>query len=59
MIIFDLTVLPLDLMSTINSFRYSFFVNVVFLWNRVPLNILSIVNKALFRRKLRSFCCSS
>ena len=23
------------------------------------LNILSIVNKALFRRKLRSFCCSS
>ena len=47
------------LVSTINSFRYSFFVNVVFLWNRVPLNILSIVNKALFRRKLRSFCCSS
>ena len=47
------------IMSTINSYRYSFFVNVVFLWNRVPFNILSVVNKALFRCKLRSFCCSS
>ena len=47
------------IVSTINSFRYSFFVNVVFLWNHVPFNILSIVNKAPFRCKLRSFCSSS
>ena len=44
--------------STINSYRYSFFVNSVFLWNHVPFNILSIVNKALFRCKLRTFCGS-
>ena len=41
--------------STINYYRYSFFVNTVFLWNRVPFNILTIVNKALFRCKLRTF----
>ena len=28
--------------STINSYRYSFFVNVIFLWNTVPAAVLTI-----------------
>ena len=49
----ELTIQPV--ISTINSFRYSFFVNSVFLWNSVPISILSIVSKYIFRCKLRSF----
>ena len=41
--------------SSINAFRYSFFSNSIILWNRIPLHILSIVCKHLFRCKLRSY----
>ena len=33
-----LTILPL--LSYINAFRYSFFVNSVFLWNSIPFDML-------------------
>lgn len=49
----ELSIQPV--ISTINSFRYSFFVNSVFLWNSVPFSILSTVSKYIFRCKLRSF----
>ena len=49
----QLTLQPIS--SSINAFRYSFFVNSIFLWNRIPLDILSIVCKHRFRCKLRSY----
>ena len=48
-----LTIRPVH--SSINAYRYSFFVNSVFLWNRTPFDILSTTCKYLFRCKLRSY----
>ena len=47
-----LTIYPLP--SSINSYRYSFFVNSVFLWNRIPYDVLS-APWTFFKHKLRSF----
>ena len=47
--------------SSINAYRYSFFVNIAFLWNSIPFNILSLESVKEFRHSLRShlFCnCS-
>ena len=41
--------------STINAFRYSFFVATPFLWNSIPHWILSEPSKYLFKSKLRDF----
>ena len=41
--------------SSINSFRYSFFVNNPFLWNTIPHTILQIKQPPLFRLALRCF----
>ena len=41
--------------STINPFRYSFFINSPFLWSSVPARILLISHKKLFRSALRRF----
>ena len=41
--------------SSINSFRYSFFVNSPFLWNTIPHTILRIKQPPLFRLALRRF----
>ena len=38
--------------STINSRRYSFFVNITFLWNSIPLNILQQNNISSLRHSL-------
>ena len=43
--------------STINSRRYSFFVNTVFLWNSVPLTILNDPNPKSFRHSLYHYVC--
>ena len=43
--------------STINSRRYSFFVNTVFLWNSVPLHILNDPNPKSFRHSLYHYMC--
>ena len=45
--------------SSINSYRYSFFVNSIFLWNSIPFSILSISHHASFKRLLYSFLCSN
>ena len=47
--------------SFINAYRYSFFVNIAFLWNSIPFNILSLDSVKEFRHSLGShlFCnCS-
>ena len=41
--------------STINSYRYSFFINSPFLWNAIPFNILKIAQINPFRSALFSF----
>ena len=49
---------PLSLrpvISSINSFRYSFFVNSPFLWNTISHTILRIKQPPLFRLALRRF----
>ena len=37
---------------TINSYRYSFYINVPFLWNRMPHDILSSSSPTVFKSKL-------
>ena len=50
-----LSVVPLP--SSVNSHRYSFFVNTAFLWNTVSFDILSIKSVNSFRRAIyRLFC---
>ena len=51
----ELSIVPLQ--SSINCFRYSFFVNTAFLWNKVPFHILSDSMKSVipFRRALDRF----
>ena len=41
--------------STINSYRFSFFVNSPFLWNTIPHSILQIKKSNLFHAALRRF----
>ena len=41
--------------ASINSFRYSFFVNSVFLWNCMSHSILSISGRNSFKSQLYSF----
>ena len=41
--------------STINAYRFSFFINSPFFWNSVPSNILQITDPKLFRVALRHF----
>ena len=48
-----LTILPTQ--STINAYRYSFFVNISFLWNSIPFNTLSLSNVKEFRHSLKSY----
>ena len=43
--------------STINSRRYSFFVNTTFLWNSIPLSILQQNDIPSFRRSLYNYLC--
>ena len=41
--------------STINSYRFSFFVNSPFLWNSIPYAILQLKKSAMFRSALRRY----
>ena len=41
--------------SSINSYRYSFFINSPFLWNSIPYAILRIKQSGLFRLALRRY----
>ena len=47
-----LTILPL--LSSINAFRYLFFVNSIFLWNSIPFDVLSTPLDR-FKYKLKQF----
>ena len=38
--------------SSINSFRYCFFVNSICFWNCIPLNILSVPHRSSFKYRL-------
>ena len=44
--------------SSINSFRYSFFVNSICFWNCIPFNILSVPHRSSFKYLLYNFLCS-
>ena len=44
--------------STINSYRYSFFVNSIFFWNSVPHEILTVSNRSPFKHVLYNFLCN-
>ena len=44
--------------ASINAFRYSFFVNSIFLWNCVSYLILSIRDRVSFKSRLFSFLFS-
>ena len=49
---------PLSLVassSSINAYRYSFFINSPFLWNSIPFEILQIAKSVSFRLALRRF----
>jgi len=48
----SLTIYPLP--SSINVYRYSFFVNSIFLWNSIPFDVLS-APRTLFKYKLKQF----
>ena len=52
----ELSIVPLQ--SSINCYRYSFFVNTAFLWNKVPFDILSIKSVVPFCRALYRFICT-
>ena len=41
--------------STVNSFRYSFFINSVFLWNKICTSIASISDRVIFKNQLYNF----
>ena len=43
--------------SSINSYRYSFFVNSIFWWNSIPFSILSITRRTTFRCVLYNSLC--
>ena len=48
-----LTILPSQ--STINAYRYSFFVNISFLWNSIPFHVLSMSTVKEFRHSLHTY----
>jgi len=43
--------------SSLNSYRYSFFMNSIFWWNSIPFDILSITRWTTFRRLLYNSLC--
>ena len=40
--------------SRINSFRYSFFVNCPFVWNKLPYDVVNVLSIGSFKAKLRN-----
>ena len=43
--------------SVVNSYRYSFFVNSIFTWNRLPFSVVSVVNRSVFHSAVYKFLC--
>jgi len=41
--------------STINPYRYSLFINLPFLWNNIPTNLLQITNRKLSALRFGAF----
>ena len=41
--------------SKLNSFRYSFFINAPFIWNKLPFEIVSLSSYSNFKNKLMNF----
>ena len=63
MIIFNLIHPPPSLMtlvckqSVVNAYRYSFFVNLIFIWNRLPFSIVSVSSCNIFRSSVYKLLC--
>ena len=45
--------------ASVNSYRFSFFVNSVFIWNCIPYTLLLISNRNSFKSKLYSYLSSN
>ena len=43
--------------SVVNAYRYSFFVNLIFIWNRLPFSIVSVSSRNIFRSSVYNFLC--
>ncbi len=43
--------------SVVNAYRYSFFVNLIFIWNRLPFSIVSVSSRNIFRSSVYKFLC--
>lgn len=43
--------------SVVNAYRYSFFVNSVFIWNRLPFSVVSVTSRSVFRSSVYKFLC--
>ena len=52
----ELSIVPLQ--SSTNCYRYSFFVNTAFLWNNVPICILTMKSVIPFRQALYHLFCT-
>ena len=43
--------------SVVDAYRYSFFVNSIFIWNRLPYSIVSVISRSVFRSAVYRFLC--
>ena len=43
--------------SVVNAYHYSFFVNFIFIWNRLPFPIVSVSSRSVFRSSVYKFLC--
>ena len=43
--------------SVVNAYRYSFFVNFIFIWNRLPFSVVSVSSRSVFRSSVYKLLC--
>ena len=43
--------------SVVNVYRYSFFVNFIFIWNRLPFSVVSVSSRSVFHSSVYKLLC--
>ena len=43
--------------SVVNAYRYSFFVNSIFIWNRLPFSVVSVSSRSVFHSSVYKLLC--
>ena len=43
--------------SVVNAYCYSFFVNFIFIWNRLPFSVVSVSSRSVFCSSVYKFLC--